>query len=549
MAESGADFIGFGFEDLENGVPTHNPAGNPLDYGRQNEKPRYQSVDLLVSLPTPVWVPQGKRYSDDLLQMLHEEINDYVAWMSPSEAEHKLRILTIARLRNVVRKIWPAAEMSVFGSFETRLYLPSSDVDIVILEPSIPLESKSWLKPLEAEIRRAKLQTKLEAISTARVPLIKYTDELTGYNVDISMNMTGGIESARIVKEFLSDPACAEGLKPLLLILKQFLSQNGLNEVFSGGLGSYALLSMVACFLKMHPMLYTRKMRAGQNLGILLMEFLEFYGKFMNVQRAAVYVLPNGEARHVAKQHRIGGRVSQLQVIQILDPQNNGNDISGGSYQYNWISLQFKFSFNILNAIIGRGFEIRDAERDGARRHRRPLTTTMLGNIIGLKREVIDQRDDIQAKCDEMEAEGTLTSDDFEDLAKRYEVEGGIFPVTITPGDADRRAAAIHRAPVHHDARRNGNWRDQKNQNNKRSAVNEYHFVSDNSDSDGDEKNLPVPRKKAKLNGGGIKNENGKGSYHRDFRTGASGSSMDPVVVDDDGEDEDQGRDYYGRKR
>ena len=82
------------------------------------------------------------------------------------------------------------------------------------------------------------------------MPLVKYTDDMTGYHVDISMNQPGGIESAKIVKQFLHDPACAEGLKPLLLILKQWLSRMNLNEVYSGGLGSYALLSMVACFLK-----------------------------------------------------------------------------------------------------------------------------------------------------------------------------------------------------------------------------------------------------------------------------------------------------------
>ena len=41
-------------------------------------------------------------------------------------------------------------------------------------------------------------------------------------------------------------------MKPLLLILKIFLLQRCLNEVFKGGLSSYSLSTMVAHFLLTH---------------------------------------------------------------------------------------------------------------------------------------------------------------------------------------------------------------------------------------------------------------------------------------------------------
>jgi DNA polymerase sigma len=75
-------------------------------------------------------------------------------------------------------------------------------------------------------------------------------DALTQFKVDISFNIPGGIEAAVIVKEFLTDPTCGGALKPLMLIMKQYLAQRLMNEVFLGGLGSYGLLIMIASFLK-----------------------------------------------------------------------------------------------------------------------------------------------------------------------------------------------------------------------------------------------------------------------------------------------------------
>ncbi|KAK9212287.1 hypothetical protein WN943_001669 [Citrus x changshan-huyou] len=39
-------------------------------------------------------------------------------------------------------------------------------------------------------------------------------------------------------------------LRPLCLILKVFLQQRELNEVYSGGIGSFALLTMIMAVLK-----------------------------------------------------------------------------------------------------------------------------------------------------------------------------------------------------------------------------------------------------------------------------------------------------------
>lgn len=46
-------------------------------------------------------------------------------------------------------------------------------------------------------------------------------------------------------------------LKPLALVIKMFLQQRELNEVYSGGIGSYALLTMIISHLFLHPSRHT----------------------------------------------------------------------------------------------------------------------------------------------------------------------------------------------------------------------------------------------------------------------------------------------------
>jgi len=67
------------------------------------------------------------------------------------------------------------------------------------------------------------------------------------FAVDISLNQTNGIQAGRVVNRLLQQmPA----LQPLIMIIKLFLSQRSMNEVYTGGLGSYAIVCMVVSFLQ-----------------------------------------------------------------------------------------------------------------------------------------------------------------------------------------------------------------------------------------------------------------------------------------------------------
>jgi non-canonical poly(A) RNA polymerase PAPD5/7 len=59
--------------------------------------------------------------------------------------------------------------------------------------------------------------------------------------------MENGPKAAEFIQDAVSK---LPPLRPLCLILKVFLQQRELNEVYSGGIGSYALLAMLIAFLK-----------------------------------------------------------------------------------------------------------------------------------------------------------------------------------------------------------------------------------------------------------------------------------------------------------
>jgi non-canonical poly(A) RNA polymerase PAPD5/7 len=65
--------------------------------------------------------------------------------------------------------------------------------------------------------------------------------------VDISFNMQNGVRSAKLITEFKERfPVLA----PLVMVLKHFLLERDLNEVFTGGISSYSLILLTISFLQ-----------------------------------------------------------------------------------------------------------------------------------------------------------------------------------------------------------------------------------------------------------------------------------------------------------
>lgn len=138
--------------------------------------------------------------------------------------------------------------MEVFGSFRTGLYLPTSDIDVVIFESRVKTPQVG-LYALAKALSQKGVAKKLQVIAKARVPIVKFVERTSEIPFDISFDIDGGPQAADFIKDAVKKmPA----LRPLCMILKIFLHQRELNEVYTGGVGSYALLTMLITHLQVN---------------------------------------------------------------------------------------------------------------------------------------------------------------------------------------------------------------------------------------------------------------------------------------------------------
>lgn len=143
--------------------------------------------------------------------------------------------------------------------------MPRRDIDLVIESRAMELyEKRKILYNLAQVLRKANITHNVQVIAKAKVPIIKFATNLgmhdTLYSivrppdsesgrfaVDISLNQSGGIKTGRIIKGLLKElPA----LRSLVMMIKLFLNQRSMNEVYTGGLGSYAIVCMAVSFLQ-----------------------------------------------------------------------------------------------------------------------------------------------------------------------------------------------------------------------------------------------------------------------------------------------------------
>jgi non-canonical poly(A) RNA polymerase PAPD5/7 len=215
-----------------------------------------------------------------------------------------------------------SCSISVFGSQAAGLILPSSDIDMVVFfKPSDSTSGKDASNPIvidgketdtppdtdasnnidykpliqmyeafrDSEEWKDQL-TYLELILESRIPLLKFTYGPSNISVDISMEQPLGPQAATLCLQYMD---ALPALRPLTMVLKYFLLARGLNEPFSGGMGSYALLLMIVSFLQQREREERQRNRSvsrkgsshnnnasvgGMNLGGLLLDFLELYG-------------------------------------------------------------------------------------------------------------------------------------------------------------------------------------------------------------------------------------------------------------------------------
>ncbi len=163
--------------------------------------------------PTP-WLHAPEHYAhlaNDPNKWLHNEILDFNDFVSPTSHEHNMRKTLVARVDDALgRRILPGASGRIysFGSFPAGLYLPTADMDLVytseqyhsggnpVIDFSVKGANKKMLYRVARLLHDKHISVDMPTvIAMAKVPIVKFKDRLTKYQVDISFENLSGLQA------------------------------------------------------------------------------------------------------------------------------------------------------------------------------------------------------------------------------------------------------------------------------------------------------------------------------------------------------------------
>lgn len=129
--------------------------------------------------------------------------------------------------------------------------------------------------------------------------------------------------------------------KPLILVLKQLIFNAKLYDPYQGGISSYGLILMLVTYLQ-YKMFYKIPIEPIKpNLGILLVDFFNFYGsmKFSAVEMKPLKVNEPIESVPIIN------KGADMLVVTLWDPLNSSNNVTKSTYKVVSLENLFYFSY------------------------------------------------------------------------------------------------------------------------------------------------------------------------------------------------------------
>lgn len=380
--ENNDDFIAF---DSDTSESSSSSSESPSDSPSESDLDHDTTPSRQLNTEFPWLLTHNHTKELNISDWLTTEIKDFIAYISPNKEEIEQRNHLIKTLRYLVKQIWSDSHLHVFGSFATDLYLPGSDIDVVINSDSGDKEHRQYLYDLARHLKSAGVATQIEVISKTRVPIVKFVEPDSGLHIDVSFERTNGLDTAKLIRDWLST---TPGLRELVLIIKQFLASRRLNDVHTGGLGGFSIICMVYSFLQSHPKIKMNEINPLDNLGVLLIEFFELYGKNFAYDEVAIAFNEDEWPIYVPKSHwKALLPVKRQFSIAIQDPKDPSNNLSRGSFNLGVIKKSFAGAFDLLT---NKCFELNQCT------FKDRVGKSILGNVIkykGSKRDFKDERD------------------------------------------------------------------------------------------------------------------------------------------------------------
>lgn len=348
----------------------------------------------------------GPAHLHGLQSRLGQEISNFLSTVSSQlEKRCNTRELARKRLTTLVTTIWPRAQVKIYGSHVTGLCLPSSDLDFVICLPAVhkntpadtpgDLEGRNAINETNQKLLARKLKSEswidprsIKIIERTIVPVIKVaTKDIKSRSLQLDISFDSqdhhGLDAIDMVNDTISNYPM---VRPLVLVIKQFLLDKGLLTAYTGGLSSYCVFLMVTKYLQEHPLGWT-------DSGVYLMGFLDFYGNHfdprstgISVRKKQYFARPNypqrqdnstnswtsarekdrvlgtivaeDDSQMVSQRHSIISSIRNqsqpftFDPLFVEDPISHGNNVGRNSFRINQVQRTFSDAHRALVASL-----------------------------------------------------------------------------------------------------------------------------------------------------------------------------------------------------
>lgn len=270
-------------------------------------------------------------HDDFIVKKLEDELAAYKAYITNEiNSYSNVTNQIISQLTQIITAD-KAITLQIYGSFATGLCLPNSDIDFVIdtgknIEAWEAKQILHSIVPLL--IKHTEICCSAELINASTMPVLKMicSPELHSIKIDITVknSLHKGLECVEIIKEYQKQ---YPQLNSVILPLKNMLRIAKLNNPYTGGISSYALILMLVDYLQRSGC--GERLRSSE----LLLNFLYGYGNTM-IPFKIEPLLPS-KVKPDPKIYEV--TLSNTPII--YDPLVSGNNVSKSAYYFHIIQV------------------------------------------------------------------------------------------------------------------------------------------------------------------------------------------------------------------
>ncbi|KAJ3400068.1 hypothetical protein HDU80_007315 [Chytriomyces hyalinus] len=378
--------------------------------------------------PAP-WIPHGSHSSLAETHSLDTEAQLLLDYLSPSPHEIILRNHLASKYATIITQRFPSSCTHAFGSSGTGLFLPWSDVDLIVVDPGTRFKNimtkyktypdpkqgtqSSKLSKLIPKLNQSQQTSSLLILRRARVPILKLCDKSTGIAIDVCYNVVGGLAAVEAVKSWVDK---VEGLRDLVMLVKLFLNGKGLSDVATGGVGGYSIVVWCMAFLKIRkespasmPELQRKRKHENhadptQNTpGTLFLDFCRYFGRHFDYHSQGIGFSKARDPQDLAMPHTFDKRNSiQFQkakpfMLCLLNPLDLSVDLTRGSTRIQAVTSAFSDAAARIERTGSMGAS---PEQSSSKRMRRGGNTddpsssdSIFSQIMFVSKEMVRQRE------------------------------------------------------------------------------------------------------------------------------------------------------------